>query len=182
MSVDYDYIFKVCFLGQGNVGKTSLILRYTQNAFIDDYKPTLGTDFAIKKLEINKRKIALQIWDLAGQEHFSNIRSFYSKGASAGVLVFDVTRPETFLSFKKWHDQFKKDSSPTGDIRSGGMTFLVANKCDLLGKRLVPYQIGEMVNQWLDIKYYETSAKSGDNVEKLFQDIAQALLRDIDKK
>ena len=179
MSVDYDYIFKVCFLGQGNVGKTSLILRYTQNAFVEDYKPTLGTDFAIKKLTINNQKIALQIWDLAGQEQFKSIRSFYSKGASAGVLVFDVTRPETFLSFKKWNDQFKKDSSPNGNKTGGGKTFLVANKCDLTDKRLVPSEIGGMANKWLNINYYETSARSGENVEKLFLDIANTLLSEV---
>ncbi|MHA1838432.1 MAG: Rab family GTPase [Candidatus Ranarchaeia archaeon] len=174
--MDYDYIFKVCFLGQGNVGKTSLILRYTQNAFIEDYKPTLGTDFAIKKLSIGGRKIALQIWDLAGQEHFNNIRSFYSKGASAGVLVFDVTRPDTFLTIKQWHDQFKRDSAPNGRENRGGKVFVVANKADLGHKRLVPPQVGDMIRRWLNIGYYETSAKSGKNVEALFVDIAKSLI------
>ena len=157
-----------------------MILRYTQNAFVEDYKPTLGTDFAIKKLKIGGRKIAMQIWDLAGQEHFSSIRSFYSKGASAGVLVFDVTRPETFLTFKEWHDQFKRDSSPDGKVNRGGRMFVVANKTDLQGKRLVPPQIGEMINQWLGVEYYETSAKSGENVEKLFYDIAKILMSGIE--
>jgi small GTP-binding protein len=181
MSVDYDYIFKVCFLGQGNVGKTSLILRYTQNAFVEDYKPTLGTDFAIKKLNIGGHKIALQIWDLAGQEHFSSIRSFYSKGASAGVLVFDVTRPETFLTIKEWHDQFRRDSSPDGKQNRGGQMFVVANKTDLEGRRLVPPQVGDMIQQWMGISYYETSAKSGKNVEKLFYDMAKLLMSRVEQ-
>jgi small GTP-binding protein len=180
MTTDYDYIFKVCFLGQGNVGKTSLILRYTQNAFIEDYKPTLGTDFAVKKITYKGIKVALQIWDLAGQDYFKAIRTYYSKGASAGVIVFDVTRPETFMTVKNWYDQFKQDSSPNNDSRRGGHVFLVGNKTDLVDQRVVPPEVNGMMESWLKVPTYETSAKSGTNVEQMFIDLTKILLKDLD--
>ncbi len=180
MSSDYDYIFKVCFLGQGNVGKTSLILRYTQNAFIEDYKPTLGTDFAIKKINFQGAKVALQIWDLAGQDYFKAIRSYYSKGASAGVIVFDVTRPDTFMTVKSWYDQFKQDSSPNNDPERGGHVFLVGNKTDLVEKRVVPKEFNSMMKKWLNVPTYETSAKEGINVDQMFIDLTGTLEKQLE--
>jgi len=88
--------------GEGGVGKTSLIIRFCQNRFTEEYKPTLGADFAVKKVKIGDMEVTLQIWDLSGQERFEIMRKYYFKGASAGVLVFDVTRPETFLLINRW--------------------------------------------------------------------------------
>lgn len=163
------FLFKVCMAGEGGVGKTSLIIRFCQNRFTEEYKPTLGADFAVKKVEVGDSEVTLQIWDLSGQERFEIMRKYYFKGASAGVLVFDVTRPETFLLINRWIEAFYKHSG-------GGFLVLVGNKMDLEDKRLVPPQAGEMITKWLNIPYFETSAKTGENVFDVFTFVAEKLL------
>jgi len=180
MSVDYDYIFKVCFLGQGNVGKTSLILRYTQNAFIEDYKPTLGTDFAIKKLTIEGRKIALQIWDLAGQPRFNSVRELYYKGSHGGLLVFDITRRDSFSNLNSWVEELYKNSG-----RGIMPIALLGNKVDLRDETddpITPEEaqayIRELKKKYelnFEVPYLETSAKTGDNVDESFNILAHTI-------
>ncbi|MHA1917425.1 MAG: Rab family GTPase [Candidatus Ranarchaeia archaeon] len=177
--LNYDFVFKVVLLGEGGVGKTSLILKYTQNKFEENYKPTLGTDFAVHIVEYNNQKVCFQIWDLGGQEHFEQLRAIYCKGAAGAILVFDVTRPDTYLVMKNWYDKLKKNG--TTEYLTRQEVLLIGNKVDLPDERLVPIEAGKMFEKWLKIKYIETSAKTGLNVDKLFLKLAKSLVDKINK-
>jgi small GTP-binding protein len=159
------YVLKMVALGDGAVGKTSCIMRYTQNSFGESYKATIGTNIAIKDLEIQLRpgessKAQVVIWDLAGQPTYKDLRSRYMVGASVAFLVFDVTRPPTFLNVGSWYDNFI-------GVAPEAAVILVANKVDRKD-RAVPTEAGEMFSQWRNLDYIETSAKTGENVEQMF--------------
>ena len=161
-------------LGDGAVGKTSCIMRYTQNSFGESYKATIGTNIAVKELEAEVRpgeKSTAQIvlWDLAGQPTYKDLRSRYMVGSAIAFLVYDVTRPPTFLNVASWYDNFVA-------VSPEAVVILVANKVDRKD-RVVPREAGEMVSRWLKIDYIETSAKTGENIEKMFTKCVETAIR-----
>ena len=133
---DYDMIFKVVLIGDSGVGKTNLLSRYLKNEFSFDSKTTVGVEFGAKKLEIDGVKIKAQIWDTAGQERFRSITNAYYKGAKGALLVYDVTRRETFENINKWVPELKQ----TGD--KDVTIILVGNKTDLENERQVSTEEG----------------------------------------
>ena len=160
-------------LGDGAVGKTSCIMRYTQNSFGETYKATIGTNIAIKNVEIEHRKgehstAQVVIWDLAGQPTYKDLRSRYMVGASIAFLVYDVTRPPTFLNVAQWYDNFMT-------VSPEAVVILVANKVDR-EDRMVPLEAGQMVSEWHNIEYIETSAKTGENIEMMFAKCVEAAI------
>ncbi len=161
-------------LGDGAVGKTSCIMRYTQNSYGETYKATIGTSIALKNVEIELRpgehSIAqVVLWDLAGQPTYKDLRSRYMVGASIAFLVYDVTRPPTFLNVASWYDNFIK-------VSPDAVIILVANKVDR-EDRVVPQEAGEMVSRWLNIDYIETSAKTGENIEEMFTKCVETAIK-----
>ena len=165
---------KMVALGDGAVGKTSCIMRYTQNDFGDSYKATIGTNIAIKEIEIELKPgetstARIVLWDLAGQPTYKDLRSRYMVGSSIAFLVYDVTRPPTFLNVASWYDSFIK-------VAPEAIVTLVANKVDR-EDRVVPAEAGKMVSRWLNIEYIETSAKTGENIEKMFTKCVEAAIR-----
>lgn len=168
------YVLKMVALGDGAVGKTSCIMRYTQNDFGESYKATIGTNIAIKEIEIELRPgetstARIVLWDLAGQPTYKDLRSRYMVGSSIAFLVYDVTRPPTFLNVASWYDSFIK-------VAPEAIVTLVANKVDR-EDRVVPAEAGKMVSRWLNIEYIETSAKTGENIEKMFTKCVEAAIR-----
>ena len=166
---NYDYLFKVVMLGDEAVGKTSIIIKYTQDRFIESYKMTLGADFSTKVVSIEGVRIGLGIWDLGGQYRFRELRRHYYANAAAGLLLFDITRPDTFLHIDQWINEFRNYAS--------GKLILIGNKIDMSDKRLVPPEAGEMISKWLKIPYIETSAKTGENVEYSFKLLAKMIYK-----
>ena len=169
-----EYVLKMVALGDGAVGKTSCIMRYTQNSFGESYKATIGTNIAVKELEAEVRpgeKSTAQIvlWDLAGQPTYKDLRSRYMVGSAIAFLVYDVTRPPTFLNVASWYDNFVA-------VSPEAVVILVANKVDRKD-RVVPREAGEMVSRWLKIDYIETSAKTGENIEKMFTKCVETAIR-----
>ncbi len=161
-------MFKLVALGDGAVGKTSCIRRYTEDSFSDRYIATIGTTFALKTLDVDlptgsKVTARVVLWDLAGQPTYNELRRRYMAGASMAIIVYDVTRPQTFLDIGEWYTRFIT-------VCPNAVVAVVANKIDR-PDRLVPPEAGEMIKDWLDVFHYETSAKTGENVTTLFTDL-----------
>ena len=165
---DYDYLFKVIVVGDGAVGKTALTIRFSEGRFQDHYKMTIGVDFAIKLVEINGKKVKLQIWDTGGQERFSYIRPLYYKGAMSCIYVFDITNRSSYDHLNKWYKE-------VSDYCGGIPALLVANKCDLPDKAVTVNEAQQMAAQ-LGGPFYEASAKTGNNVDDLFTTLAKILI------
>ena len=169
------YKFRVVLLGEATVGKTSLLRRYTENAFDDEYKQTLGTTFANRDIEVkdeqgNARTVRLSIWDMGGQSTYRELRRQYMKGASASIIVYDVTKPESFMAMNNWFESFR-------EVCPDAPAFICANKVDLADKRMVPLEPGLMLRDWFQSEYYETSAKDGTAVVDVFTRCAEVVLQ-----
>jgi len=159
------YVLKICVVGEGAVGKTSLIIRYTEGHFRESYLMTIGTGFAVKELDLGDTLVRLQLWDLAGQPHFSSVRPVFYRGAAGLILVFDVTRRETFDKVPTWYEEVQQ---VTGDLTG----VLLANKVDMLDQRRVTAEEGQALARQRGWTYFETSAKDGKGVADAFRQIA----------
>ncbi|MFW9907277.1 MAG: Rab family GTPase [Candidatus Thorarchaeota archaeon] len=167
--------FRVVLLGEATVGKTSLLRRFTENTFDEEYKQTIGTTFASKDVEITddegtKRVVRLVIWDMGGQATYKELRRQYMKGAAAAIIVYDVTQPESFMAMNTWYESFR-------EVCPSAMAVICANKIDLTEKRMVPVEPGTMLRDWFQAAYYETSAKTGDSVYEVFIRVAEEVFR-----
>ncbi len=173
-------MFKLVALGDGAVGKTSCIRRYTEDSFSERYIATIGTTFALKTVDVtmpdgNKITARVVLWDLAGQPTYNELRRRYMAGASMAIIVYDVTRPQTFLDIGEWFTKFIT-------VCPNAVVAVVANKIDRQD-RLVPPAAGDMITKWLDVLHFETSAKSGENINELFTDlVTRAIERQRDLK
>ena len=169
-----EYVLKMVALGDGAVGKTSCIIRFTENDFGEKYKATIGTNIAIKNIEVKLKsgivaKTQIVLWDLAGQPSYKDLRSRYMVGSSMAFMVYDVTRPSTFMNIYEWYRNYKA-------VCPQAVVALVANKVDIKD-RLVPPEAGKMLSKWLKLKYFETSAKTGKNIDTLFIDCARMAIQ-----
>lgn len=175
---------KICLLGDGAVGKTALRERYLGKQFSSGYVMTIGADFAVKKTEIQTeeglKSVKFQIWDLAGQPRFNSVRELYYKGSHGGLLVFDITRRDSFSNLTAWIEELYKNSG------RGKMPITVlGNKVDLRNESQncvtqaeVDEFIGEIKSKYkieFQIPYLETSAKTGENVDESFNMLAHTI-------
>ncbi len=167
-----EYRFKIVMLGDGAVGKTALTLRFTEDYFESDYKRTIGSDFAIKKIELPEldTNVVLQVWDLAGQERFEVVRAGFYRGARGGLLVYDVTRKRTFMNIDKWREEAIKNAG-----REIPMV-VVANKVDLVDSRVVDQGEGKEYAEEHDFLYVESSALTGQNVEESYAALCKSMI------
>ncbi len=162
------YGFKIIVIGDPAVGKSSLIRRFADNKFEQSYLPSIGADFTLKVVEFEKIQAILTIWDIGGQREFDNIRNFYYYGANAGIMVFDVTRPETYDHLMNhWAPQFR---SGVGEPNIPSV--ILANKVDLTVDRKITASRCKQLSEQLGYPIFETSAKSGENVHAAFEQIA----------
>lgn len=167
-----EYAFKLILGGDGAVGKTSMVHRFVEDVFDVDYKATIGTSIMKKECEFEglESKVRFVIWDLAGQSQFKRVRQSYVANAEAGILVFDVTRRETYDNAKLWYDE-------TINETPGITLILVGNKIDLTDSRQVSKEEGEGLANKLGLSYIETSAKTGENIEDAFKMLALQIIK-----
>jgi small GTP-binding protein len=181
-------IAKICLLGDGKVGKTSLVNRYLGKGFRSDYLPTLGSDFTSKEIHLETehglKEIRFQIWDLAGQPSFGQIRRVYYKGSIGALLVFDRTHPKSLTNLVHWINEFSESVSvPNYTL------IILANKSDLKTQITVTtHDIEEFIKtNFLNshdpslnqIEYLETSAKTGVNVDEAFEYIGRSIIKNL---
>ncbi|KAG2224822.1 hypothetical protein INT45_008004 [Circinella minor] len=161
--------FKLVFLGEQSVGKTSLITRFMYDTFDNTYQATIGIDFLSKTMYLEDRTVRLQLWDTAGQERFRSLIPSYIRDSSVAVVVYDISNRNSFLNTEKWIDDVRAERGNEVII------VLVGNKTDLNDKRQVTLEEGEKKAKEYNVMFIETSAKAGHNVKTLFRRIAQAL-------
>ncbi|KAL8840726.1 MAG: hypothetical protein Q9170_001244 [Blastenia crenularia] len=161
--------FKLVFLGEQSVGKTSLITRFMYDSFDNMYQATIGIDFLSKTMYLEDRTVRLQLWDTAGQERFRSLIPSYIRDSSVAVVVYDISSLKSFQNTRKWVDDVR------GERGNDVIIVLVGNKTDLGDKREVTQQMGEEEAKRCGALFVETSAKAGANVKGLFRKIAQAL-------
>ncbi|CAN1275103.1 Ras-related protein RABE1c [Linum perenne] len=177
---DYDYLIKLLLIGDSGVGKSCLLLRFSDGSFTTSFITTIGIDFKIRTIELDGKRIKLQIWDTAGQERFRTITTAYYRGAMGILLVYDVTDESSFNNIRNWIRNIEQHASDNVN------KILVGNKADMdESKRAVPTAKGQALADEYGIKFFETSAKTNLNVEEVFFSIARDIkqrLADTDSK
>lgn len=168
---NYDALYKLLLIGDSGVGKTCLLLRYVEDTFSSSFISTIGIDFKIKTIELEGKKIKLQIWDTAGQERFQTITVSYYRCAMGVMLVYDITNKTSFDSIARWMSNI--DSWAACDVER----LIVANKCDKSDQRAVPDREVAELSERYQVKVIETSAKGRINVDKAFEELTLAILR-----
>lgn len=171
------YLFKIILIGDSSTGKTSLIQRFVNNTFEEKHLNTIGVDFFMKTCNIENYQIKLQIWDTAGTEKYKSISSSYYRGSHAAFILFDLTSRQTFDDVNKWLEAFRKTCNP----QNKNNVILIGNKNDLKEQRQIEQDDAEAYARANDMIYWETSAKSGENVEDVFGFVTK-LLFDNNKK
>lgn len=169
-----DYRFKLVVVGDPGVGKTSTILRFTDNAFLRTYVPTLGVSITEKIIHANDKVIETILWDIAGQNKFQTMRRHFYQGSEAILLIFDLTNRISFTSIKNWYGDVMKNMEKHHHPMIG---YIFGNKSDLTEVRKVKLVEALALAKELNLKYIETSAMTGRNVEYAFYDIAESVIR-----
>lgn len=162
----YDYLFKIVVVGDSNCGKTSLLLRFTQNEFRDSVRNTVGVDLKIKLVTIADKRLKLTIWDTAGQERFRTLTSAYYRGAHGIILVYDITDRESFDHLTHWSKECDIYSTHDQAVK-----LLVANKSDLESHRQVTQEEGQQFARDNEMLFIEASSKSGEGVQQAFEEL-----------
>lgn len=165
----YDHLFKLLMIGDAGVGKSSMLLRFTDDSFDEHIQSTIGVDFKVKHLNVSGKRIKLTIWDTAGQERFRTITTSYFRGAQGILLVYDVTDRRSFESIRNWVSQIQQHA----DVHVNKI--LVGNKCDMLDEKVVSTEEGQKLAKEFGIDFWEASAKNDINVEQSFISIARAV-------
>jgi len=162
----YDMLIKLLLIGDSGVGKSCLLLRFSDDSFTHNFIATIGIDFKVKTIDLDGKKIKLQIWDTAGQERFHTITTAYYRGAHGMVLVYDVTDEKSFENVRHWMKQIELHA------QQNCSKILLGNKCDLPTK-VVSTEKGNSVASEYSVKFFETSAKSNLNVADAFLTITR---------
>lgn len=166
---EYDHLFKILMVGDSGVGKSSLLLRFTDDTFSENFISTIGVDFKIRTVNHEGRVIKMQIWDTAGQERFRTITSSYYRGAHGVILVYDVTDQVSFNNARQWLTEIERYAC--GHV----VKLLVGNKCDLTTKRVVDQLTGKEFADQFNLPFLEASAKDGSNVETAFRTLVKEI-------
>eukprot|EP01091_Cochliopodium_minus_P008763 TRINITY_DN203_c0_g1_i1.p1 TRINITY_DN203_c0_g1~~TRINITY_DN203_c0_g1_i1.p1 ORF type:complete len:224 (-),score=52.04 TRINITY_DN203_c0_g1_i1:100-732(-) len=172
---NYEYLFKYIIIGDTGVGKSCLLLQFTDKRFQPVHDLTIGVEFGARMITIDGNQIKLQIWDTAGQESFRSITRSYYRGAAGALLVYDITRRETFNHLSVWLEDAKQHSNNNMTI------MLIGNKSDLDHKRAVTFEEGQKFANENGLVFMETSAKTALNVEQAFIGTAKNIYEKIQR-
>ncbi|KAL3622295.1 Ras-related protein raba3 [Castilleja foliolosa] len=171
-----EYVFKVVVIGDSAVGKTQLLSRFAKNEFCLDSKSTIGVEFQTRTVKIKSKIIKAQIWDTAGQERYRAVTSAYYRGALGAMLVYDVTKRQSFDHVARWVEELRAHAD------SSIVIMLVGNKADLVDLRTVTTEDAVEFAENQGLYFFETSALSGENVEPAFFKLLEEIYGVVSKK
>ncbi|KAH7689469.1 Small GTPase superfamily ARF/SAR type protein [Dioscorea alata] len=171
-----DYVFKVVLIGDSAVGKSQLLARFSRDEFSLDSKATIGVEFQTRTLAIDHKTVKAQIWDTAGQERYRAVTSAYYRGAVGAMLVYDITKRQSFDHITRWLEELR------GHADKNIVIMLVGNKCDLGTLRAVPTEDAKEFAQSENLFFMETSALESTNVESAFLTVLTEIYRIVSKK
>lgn len=171
-----DYVFKVVLIGDSAVGKSQLLARFARNEFSIDSKATIGVEFQTKTLVIDQKTVKAQIWDTAGQERYRAVTSAYYRGAVGAMLVYDMTKRQSFDHIARWLEELR------GHADKNIVIMLIGNKCDLASLRAVPVEDAKEFAERESLFFMETSALDSTNVETAFLTVLTEIYRIVGKK
>ncbi|XP_045110325.1 ras-related protein Rab-43-like [Portunus trituberculatus] len=168
---EFDYLFKVVVIGDCGVGKTCVVQRFKSGNYVERHGNTIGVDFSMKSLIVDRKKVKLQIWDTAGQERFRTITQSYYRSANGVVIVYDITKRSSFLSVQRWMEEVRRYTHQHVAI------ILIGNKCDMETLREVEFEEAEALCQTVPgiLTVMEVSAKDNTNVDDTFVQLATEL-------
>ncbi len=170
-AINFNYLFKYIIIGDAAVGKSNILLRYAHGQFKDEYQLTIGVEFGAKNIKIKDKIYRIQIWDTAGQENFRSITRSYYKNSVCALIVYDISSKESFNNISKWMSDCKNQSP------KNILMILIGNKMDLIEKREVTYEEGKEFADKNDMLFFETSAKTGNNIDNVFYDSASNIVQ-----
>ncbi|CAN6890666.1 unnamed protein product [Brassica oleracea] len=173
---EYDYLFKIVLIGDSGVGKSNILSRFTRNEFCLESKSTIGVEFATRTLQVEGKTVKAQIWDTAGQERYRAITSAYYRGAVGALLVYDITKRQTFENSLRWLRELRDHAD------SNIVIMMAGNKSDLNHLRSVADEDGRSLAEKEGLSFLETSALEASNIEKAFQTILSEIYHIISKK
>merc|ERR1711908_137923 len=165
----YDMLIKLLLIGDSGVGKSCLLCRYSDDVFNSNFITTIGIDFKIRTIELDGKKIKLQVWDTAGQERFRTITQAYYRGAMGILLVYDVTDEKSWSNIRGWMRNIEQHAN------TEVVKVLLGNKCDMTNKSAVSTEDGEALAAEYGIEFFETSAKEKINVDQAFTRMAKLI-------
>ena len=167
------FLFKYIIIGDSFVGKSKILLRYTNNTYNENFVITIGAEFGAKTINIDGQEIRIQIWDTAGMENFKSITRSYYKNSICALIVYDISNKDSFKNVLNWIEDCKVFSP------KNILLVLIGNKCDLEEKRQVSIEEGKKVAEENDMIFFETSAKDNININEVFVKSAQKILENI---
>lgn len=171
-----NYTFKMVVLGYYSVGKSSLVLKYVKGEFNPNEESTIGASFLTKTVFTQDCSIKFEIWDTAGQERYNSLIPMYYRGAQVALIVYDITSVESFETAKRWVEELNFEKPREF------MKVLIGNKSDLEQSRKVEYQEGRDYADSQGLLFFETSAKTGNNIAEIFGAVAERIPKDETKK
>jgi len=174
VNLQYKYLFKYIIVGDTAVGKSCLLLQFTDKRFQPVHDLTIGVEFGSRTITVSGQQVKLQIWDTAGQEKFRSITRSYYRDAAGALLVYDITRRETFDHLTAWLEDCRKYSSQDTTI------MLIGNKADLEHSRVVQTEEGKKFAEENGLFFLETSSKTAQNVEEAFINVANDIYKKVE--
>jgi Ras-related protein Rab-5C len=160
---------KLVLFGDMGAGKSSLALRFVKGQFFDYQESTIGAAFLTQTLAVNEITVKFEIWDTAVQERYHSLAPMYYRGAAAAIIVYDITNADSFGRAKKWVQELQRQGNPNLVMALAG------NKADLASKKKIEAEEGQAYAEENGLFFMETSAKTAQNVNELFYEIARKL-------